>query len=72
MEIRTMVVYEYTRFDFEYELDELSSQLSSTTPVPTDEEWVAIQNDLQKEVNDAVDAIIRQHLYNHINYHKEN
>jgi hypothetical protein len=68
MEIRTMVVYEYTRWDFEVELDELSS----TSPVPTDEEWVAIQNDLQKEMNDAVDSIIREHLYRHINKHKEN
>ena len=68
MEIRTMVVYEYTRWDFETELDELSS----TTPAPTDEEWVAIQNDLQEEINDAVDAIIRQYLYRHINKHKEN
>lgn len=61
-EVRTRVIYDYGRWDFE---QELLNYAGAGSALPTDEEWVVIQAGLQFAINESADAIIRDaiHLY---------
>lgn len=65
MEIRTRIIYDYGRLNFVQELKELSPE----TPAPTDAEWVAIQSQLQNDINTIADALALKYISDHIGNH---
>lgn len=58
-EIRTRVIYDYGRWDYE---QELKDYVGEDTPLPTDEEWVSIQEGIQFAINESAWAIIRDSM----------
>jgi hypothetical protein len=75
-EVRTRVIYDYGRWDFETELKDYADE---SAPIPTDEEWVKIQAGIQHAINESAWEIIRDSMllflnsrnFN-INHSKEN
>jgi hypothetical protein len=67
-EVRTRIIYDYGRWDFE---QELLDYLGEDHPLPTDEEWVAIQESLQLSLNESAWGIIRTAMVDYKNK-KEN
>ena len=65
MEIRTRIIYDYGRSNFEQELQELSPE----TPAPTDAEWVTIQAQLQEDISAVADAFALKYIATHIGNH---
>ena len=68
-EVRTRIIYDYGRWDFE---QELLDYLGENTPLPTDQEWVAIQDGIQSAINESAWNIIRDSMIDYANKHKEN
>ena len=58
-EIPTRIIYDYGRWDFEQEVYDYAGD---TAPIPNDEEWVKIQEDLVKQISDTADSIVREHI----------
>lgn len=63
-EVRTRVIYDYGRWDFEQELQSLGVR------PPTDEEWQNLQAGMQFAINESADAIVRDTITDHINRSK--
>ena len=59
-EVRTRIIYDYGRWDFE---TELLDYIGKDTPPPTDEEWVAIQAGIQFAINEAAWNIVRDAMF---------
>ena len=59
-EVRTRVIYDYGRWDFESELRDYANDES--VPIPTDEDWVKIQAGIQYAINESAWAIIRDSM----------
>ena len=58
-EVRTRVIYDYGRWDYENELRDYAGE---SVPIPTDEEWVRIQAGIQFAINESAWAIIRDSM----------
>jgi hypothetical protein len=63
-EIRTRVIYDYGRFDFEQDLLDYAGE---NTPLPNDEEWSLIQAGMQFAFNEAAWDIVRDSMLAHLN-----
>jgi hypothetical protein len=62
-EVRTRIIYDYGRYDFEQELEEYLG----VTQVPTDEEWVQIQAGIQFAINESAWNIVRDAMIGYKN-----
>lgn len=58
-EVRTRVIYDYGRWDFENELRDYAGE---SIPIPNDEEWVQIQAGIQYAINESAWSIIRDSM----------
>jgi hypothetical protein len=63
-EVRTRIIYDYGRWDFETELQDY---IGKDTPPPTDEEWVEIQAGMQFALNESAWNIVRDAMFDLIN-----
>lgn len=62
-EVRTRIIYDYGRWDFEQEIYDYAGD---NAPIPTDAEWVEIQASLVQQISDTADSIVREHIYTYL------
>ena len=64
-ELRTRIIYDYGRWDFEQEVEDYAGGLGVK-----DAEWATIQADLQEALNLVADALVRDAVHKFLSEHK--